>query len=900
MKQYRYPGAQPFSTAQETIFYGRDDDIAKLHRLIKIEPLVVLHAKSGMGKSSLLNAGIVPAILREDEYIPVHIRFNAWTEGKTDLPADISRKAISPDGSKHTILDSLIENEASLWHELKENQLISGGKRKYLLLLDQFEELFTYPPEAIAEFRDQLAEALYTRIPQRYRKVLETQIEAGNCKLEDNDFDHLQEPVSIRILLSVRSDRLHLMDRLSDSLPDILAHCYELKALGLAQATAAVVEPARKPGDFLSPAFTYSSPAVAHILDFLDDSEGRIETVQLQILCRTLELRSQTEGVRHFEKETLGDLDDIISNFYLRQLNLLERKEDRERISRLIEEGLIVAEDRQRLTLHEALIASLFQVPREHLAKLVDGGLLRAEPALRGGYVYELSHDTLVGPALEARTQRREREATEASDQQAREVARALAEERHKRRRSRNLAVLFAMLAFLSLFTAGLAFRQTQIANTARSNALHQQQIAEAQEKEAIHQKNKADENSQIAILNAKTALDAQEKAELQRMLAKRSESVARQLATKGKRLETTISSAETYGFLIQEGRKNMNEGNYLNALTNFATARFIQETVESELAIEAAKMGVAAEKALCLGELGMAEQKFLQLKNTAADSSEFVRLRLKSIQHSNTVIKEKLNGRKPETLDSLKLNQQSLSVLPAGLGDFSKLVKLDLSLNSELMYLPPSIGRLKNLQTLVVKFCNLVELPESIGDLQALENLDLGHNKSLEHLPSSLAQLQHLEELNVEDCALKSLPVETGGLANLVRLNLSKTFLQTLPVQLEQLKHLEELKISGMSMGQKFNWLDALSVLERMSWLHSVDLSRNNLQQASPEVLIQITKLEQISSMDLQYNGLKSLPPEIASLKNLKSLNLQNNPSIVESHKAQIRAWLPNCTIKF
>ena len=94
-KQNRYPGAQPFSTEQQHIFFGRDEDVARFHRLIKTEPLVVLYAKSGMGKSSLLNAGIVPAVLRDGEYTPLNIRFNAWTEGKTELPADIARAAIS-------------------------------------------------------------------------------------------------------------------------------------------------------------------------------------------------------------------------------------------------------------------------------------------------------------------------------------------------------------------------------------------------------------------------------------------------------------------------------------------------------------------------------------------------------------------------------------------------------------------------------------------------------------------------------------------------------------------------------------------------------------------------------------------------------------------------------------
>ena len=81
MSQSRYPGAKPFETDQQHIFYGRDDDTLRLHRLIKIEPLVVLYAKSGLGKSSLLNAGIIPAVLQEAEYEPLSVRFRAWTKG---------------------------------------------------------------------------------------------------------------------------------------------------------------------------------------------------------------------------------------------------------------------------------------------------------------------------------------------------------------------------------------------------------------------------------------------------------------------------------------------------------------------------------------------------------------------------------------------------------------------------------------------------------------------------------------------------------------------------------------------------------------------------------------------------------------------------------------------------
>ena len=84
--QYRYPGVTPFSTEQAHIFFGRNQDTDELYRLIRREPLVVLYGKSGLGKSSLLNAGIIPRSLQEGEFRPVVVRFGAWTEAATATP----------------------------------------------------------------------------------------------------------------------------------------------------------------------------------------------------------------------------------------------------------------------------------------------------------------------------------------------------------------------------------------------------------------------------------------------------------------------------------------------------------------------------------------------------------------------------------------------------------------------------------------------------------------------------------------------------------------------------------------------------------------------------------------------------------------------------------------------
>ena len=58
----RYPGIRPFERKDQAIFFGRDTDIEHLSRIISLEKFVVLNGKSGLGKSSLLNAGVIPEL----------------------------------------------------------------------------------------------------------------------------------------------------------------------------------------------------------------------------------------------------------------------------------------------------------------------------------------------------------------------------------------------------------------------------------------------------------------------------------------------------------------------------------------------------------------------------------------------------------------------------------------------------------------------------------------------------------------------------------------------------------------------------------------------------------------------------------------------------------------------
>jgi len=77
--QYRYLGVKPFTTEERNLFFGRDEDIEKLFKVIELEKLVVLYGKSGYGKSSLINAGLKP-VLSENNYHLIYVRFGSYSD----------------------------------------------------------------------------------------------------------------------------------------------------------------------------------------------------------------------------------------------------------------------------------------------------------------------------------------------------------------------------------------------------------------------------------------------------------------------------------------------------------------------------------------------------------------------------------------------------------------------------------------------------------------------------------------------------------------------------------------------------------------------------------------------------------------------------------------------------
>ncbi len=485
MSAYRYPGAKPFELNDKDIFYGRSTDIRQMTDLVLLEKMVLLYAKSGLGKSSLINAGVIPLLHEESNFQPLNLRFYSYKPEGFNTPLQVLKNAIKNRAQKQTdLVDSPLKallmqvpvtdsslsassetNMLPLWQQFKLLQVEDGTP--LVLFFDQFEELFTYPAEYILAFKKELAELLFTKMPQSLRDKLRQQPDL----LTDEQLNLLYQPIEVRVCFIIRSDRMSLLNQLRDYIPNVLRTFYELKPLTEVQAIEAILKPAQKQGNFLTANFDFDKQCLQKIINYLTEGgKQSIETFQLQILLSYIETEivEKKEDLQ-IESDDLGNLEDIFLNYYESQIRKLP-KEVQHDASKFIEEQLI--QEERRISLDK--IVCLKHIREDALIQLVNAHLIRLEPNTTGGFSYELAHDTLIAPILKAKEIRITLEQKIAEQKRVKEEAEKRAEEllitKRKAQKQRNVIVGVSIIAIIAVIAAILAVIKTAEANRQINN----------------------------------------------------------------------------------------------------------------------------------------------------------------------------------------------------------------------------------------------------------------------------------------------------------------------------------------------------------------------------------------------------------------------------------------------
>jgi WD40 repeat protein len=139
-----YRGLQVFEEEHAEFFFGRDADVQRLLELLKIERFLGVLGPSGSGKSSLVRAGLVPAIRRgtlpgSDDWKVTVLKPGA--EPLTTLATHIVD--LFPSVAIHDTVDRLGSDDRTLHLAAAQGMLRSPEEERVLLVVDQFEEVFT-------------------------------------------------------------------------------------------------------------------------------------------------------------------------------------------------------------------------------------------------------------------------------------------------------------------------------------------------------------------------------------------------------------------------------------------------------------------------------------------------------------------------------------------------------------------------------------------------------------------------------------------------------------------------------------------------------------------------------------------------------------------------------------
>ena len=443
-EQNPWLGLDSFSEETRQFFHGREEEVAELARRVQRKTLAILFGQSGLGKTSILRAGIVPRLRREG-YCPVYVRIDYARESPS--PSQQIKQAIfraTEGAGRWTKAGSAVPGE-SLWEFLHHRddflEDAQGRPLTPLLIFDQFEEIFTlgqdddFGRQRAAEFIDDLADLVENRPP----KALEVMLESEDSIIDRFDF----ERADYRVLIALREDYLAHLEGLKATMPSITQNRMRLARMTGQQALTAVT----KPGGRL----VTEEVAEAIVRFVAGGSELRnaeVEPSLLSLVCRELNNTRIAQGRAEISADLLaGSRDTILHEFYERALT-----DQPEGVRRFIEDEMLT-ESGFRESLGEERVLRAFAAAGaapNALATLVNRRLLRIEERLDLRRV-ELTHDVLCPVVAESREVRHEREAKEEAERQLEAQKAREAATRKALVRARQVAFGCAVLAIVAL-----------------------------------------------------------------------------------------------------------------------------------------------------------------------------------------------------------------------------------------------------------------------------------------------------------------------------------------------------------------------------------------------------------------------------------------------------------------
>lgn len=314
------------------LFCGRDQAIKEVVSLIDDNLFLLLYGGTGVGKTSLLNAGVFP-VMRQRNYLPLYIRLGLYDIDKSfeEVIVNCVREEMAKYSCRIETTQELdCRDEDYLWKFFFSSTFYnSRGEIVYpLIVLDQFEEVF------IRRKKD-----AWELLLQIYKLIDDTQI------IDASQGFHSE--TNFRFVASIREDYLYKLEECIDAqhLTEMLYCRFRLASMSPEEAESVILLPGKgliKTDDEAS--------VVKRILEIATiKNEGTISSLLLSLACSQLcqiayGLGDSVIGIRHLAYLN----DNPLAYLY----EIAELKLNRKQIS-FIESNFIDAEGKRTLVLKQ-------------------------------------------------------------------------------------------------------------------------------------------------------------------------------------------------------------------------------------------------------------------------------------------------------------------------------------------------------------------------------------------------------------------------------------------------------------------------------------------------------------------------------------------------------------------
>jgi len=340
-----------YTQDERDIYFGRDQEIEQLYRLVNRTKVVLLYGLSGTGKTSLIQAGLV------NKFEAGQRRFLFVRKGENII-----------DSIRHEVRlqsDSLVPPHATPATILK--TLYFDYLEPITLIFDQFEELFVAGDSK--------------------------EIEAFKLAVEEI----IHADLKIKIIFSLREEYLAHMDNLEDKIPNLYDHRLRLEKMRPNIVHQVIREIIEAGGYKIE-----SEEVPKSIMNNISDRKGIVELPYLQVYLSQLKDELKDDVFSLTEVNKIGELEDVLGDFLEKQLEIIATsKTGRNDVFNVLRQMVTLDGTKAQLTFEEfdnsVLQADL--TVNVILEKLQQSRIVNLDDE-----IYELSHDSLAKKIYEKRT----------------------------------------------------------------------------------------------------------------------------------------------------------------------------------------------------------------------------------------------------------------------------------------------------------------------------------------------------------------------------------------------------------------------------------------------------------------------------------------------------------------